>query len=618
MILSPTSLKPARPAVSAAFCAAFSAAALLALAGCEMPQIGGPCSAFSGSDGAGEACGQQFYYPTGLAMDPSGEALYLSNGNADLRYAGGTVQSVDLRAFECMLDYTRDGTRGDGCDPYLFCAMDYASSGFRTKPAGCDAARLDGDFPAANQKRLGKQALCRPDLLDTQVIECDEQLLISSAVRVGNFAGTLVLQEGPVTANPSCAGEDQVAGPHGQVLCRGDQRRLWVAVRGDPSVTFVDVGKDPQAPANALSCDDHSGTAGSPVSCVNQRITVRDFHDGEPGAKCATDSSKCVNMPFEPFGLKLDQGVLPGTCQDGASCVAGATCADGSACPVGDPYSRLLVSYLANGEVALIDSDLTHDPRSTHEQQPTQPVVLDVKSGFFSADATGRRSAFALAPRIPGDPHSYWYVTSSVNPTVALFRISDSGLILPAGKVTLGGGPYYSGSDVRDLVFDPCTEDDPGCRAFIVNDDPPSVFTLDTRVDPVGGTPGSPAGLPENQVASIVDTCQGPANLAFRRIDLGSGYTASRIYAVCFDGNQLAVIDPDQERVVGNTLIGRGPSAIAFNFGPDVKAQPQHLRAYVTDYLDMNIAVIDLDPGSPTENHVIARIGLTEPPGKQQ
>ena len=33
----------------------------------------------------------QLYFPAGIAMDPGGQLVYVSNGNADLRYGGGTV-----------------------------------------------------------------------------------------------------------------------------------------------------------------------------------------------------------------------------------------------------------------------------------------------------------------------------------------------------------------------------------------------------------------------------------------------------------------------------------------------------------------------------------------------
>ncbi len=100
--------------------------------------------------------------------------------------------------------------------------------------------------------------------------------------------------------------------------------------------------------------------------------------------------------------------------------------------------------------------------------------------------------------------------------------------------------------------------------------------------------------------------------------------------------------------VIGTIQIGRGPLDIALNFGahngidpcadpyisdgeakrlgvicpsaPDLRprpfggAQPQlGPRAYVSTYLDSAIAVVDLDPRSPTYRRTVARIGLPSP-----
>jgi DNA-binding beta-propeller fold protein YncE len=83
------------------------------------------------------------------------------------------------------------------------------------------------------------------------------------------------------------------------------------------------------------------------------------------------------------------------------------------------------------------------------------------------------------------------------------------------------------------------------------------------------------------------------------------------------------VVDPDRAGVDETILVGRGPNDFAFNFSSvnpdgsldtDLDVQPIHKRAYVTDYTESTISVIDLDPGSMTENRVVARIGLPSPP----
>ena len=45
----------------------------------------------------------QLYFPAGIVMDPNGQFVYVSNGNADLRYGGGTVEMIDMLSFECTV-----------------------------------------------------------------------------------------------------------------------------------------------------------------------------------------------------------------------------------------------------------------------------------------------------------------------------------------------------------------------------------------------------------------------------------------------------------------------------------------------------------------------------------
>ena len=55
-------------------------------------------------------------------------------------------------------------------------------------------------------------------------------------------------------------------------------------------------------------------------------------------------------------------------------------------------------------------------------------------------------------------------------------------------------------------------------------------------------------------------------------------------------------------RLVKTFLVGRGPAGLVFD-----TARP---LAYVLDFSDNNVSVLDLAPGSPTEYHVVQRIGF--------
>jgi hypothetical protein len=633
--------------------------------GCTLQSnIGGPCGAPRNFTTTGSPCREQFYFPTGIAVDPDGDVAYVSSGNADLRYSGGTVASVDLVLFECAMELARHGFPTDAS------AID-ACKGYTAAQLAQIHAFVDPASPTAPDADKGTG--CRPDLLDPTIIECDETPFIADAVRVGNFAGSIRVQKPQPSVQ--CGGAAPDTTP-----AAVETRRLWLPVRGDPSITFIDVNKAPLGTIHdsgalkpcfsdpsggdtvssgvaCLQCADTANTQRDrvPDSCDAQRITVRDFPAGseDPGATCLSDNTTCVPLPADPFGLFLDEGCAIVDCQS-ADCTATERMSSERY------YSRLVVAHLSGGQVTLINS-ANPTPIATQQEWCTpdgcsQQVIFDVRGGFFNADSLGRRGAFAVAPRVAGNPLSLWYGTSRLNPTVAMFRIADVNLILPVGSfgLSVGNGPFAGGGDVRDLVFDPCTplpvcpagqasccsainqpchkdadccsqtcapdesgvlrcgDGNIGCRGFFVQENPPSLFTVDTRVEP----DRFPAGVPRNQVVDLVDVCQGPAHLAMRQ-ETQPGHEGERprtlLYAVCFDAGQVAVVDPDLASVVDTVLVGRGPSEIAFNFGPGMPA-PAHRRAYITEYVDMNVAVVDLDPGSPTFDRVIGRIGVSQPP----
>ena len=86
---------------------------------------------------------------------------------------------------------------------------------------------------------------------------------------------------------------------------------------------------------------------------------------------------------------------------------------------------------------------------------------------------------------------------------------------------------------------------------------------------------------------------------------------------VCFLSSQLMIVDPDRPGVIDTIFSGfGGPNDIAFNFLDDGAVPalealpPRPRRGYVTNYSESTVALIDFEPGSATENRVIARLGF--------
>ncbi|MGZ3407897.1 MAG: hypothetical protein ACXVAN_15710, partial [Polyangia bacterium] len=323
----------------------------------------------------------QLYFPSGIAMDPNGQYVYVSNGNADLRYGGGTVVMVDMLSFECTVaEYRRHSPVDLMFDP-------------TTKLPDVCTAR--GDHQPEYWDDLAVRAKCLHDPLDRSIIDCDESAFIfqNSTVRIGNFAGAirLLTDDGDPTATPPVPADPL-------------HRTLFVAVRGDPSVTEVQVHMPGSSSAafapqdmsdpGVLQCVAHPEqlkqrpeyhpdpfdptryATSAPAPCEAEFLIQDYLCQGQPSCVLGTDQNNKTQLPTEPFGMQIDQ--------------AG---------------HRLLVAHLSTGQVSVMNA-----------RPDTMPVnaLQSVSQPFFPPDPSGRHGAFGLAQQHPTDPHSLWYMTSNV------------------------------------------------------------------------------------------------------------------------------------------------------------------------------------------------------------
>jgi hypothetical protein len=334
---------------------------------------------------------------------------------------------------------------------------------------------------------------------------------------------------------------------------------------------FDDLGQ-----ATRSGYDARTNTTTVPPRCDNSHL-VQTY--------TCPDRLGCVqgdnDIPAQPFNLLLDQGQR----------------ADGTV------ISRLLVAHLSEGSVTIIDLLGT-------------PLVADVSPPFFPADQAGRHGVFGIARR-DDSTRPIYYLTSNLNAAISTFYVDDTptGDKVVEGPVFATVGTFASGADGRELIFEPG-----GQRAFMTQNAPPSVAILDTRLDQPEGR-----GLPANKIVDIVDVCQGPSHMSLRQQAVagpaGAGTNLrNSLYVACFTSNQVMIVDPDRPGVDETILVGRGPTELAFNYsGEETPAAerlptPRHRRAYLSLYSESTIGVVDVEPGSPTENRLIARIGLPVPP----
>ena len=303
----------------------------------------------------------ELYFPTGLALDPTESDLYVVNANSDLRFDSGVLLVVDVEAVSEVVTAWESGEVAGGRD--------------------CTA---DASFPLT--------------------LICNEADLIQSdrGVRIGNFATEVDIQ----------------------TLDSGGHR-LFVAVRGDPSLTYLDVAS---AGAN-LDC----GPSGVFGECdeAHRLTSIRDDED-------------LPNIPDEPFGVYVD-----------------------------DENEFVMATHLSIGAVSL----------TTAPRDGSPPQLTDAVAGIFSAPNNTFPGAVGVAGRMPGSVDDRIYVTSRTDSRIQTLLVAR----IPGQPPQIVNGGFFflntvlPSTDSRDIQFS-----SDGNRAFIINRVPPTLQIVDTSITSTG------------------------------------------------------------------------------------------------------------------------------------
>jgi len=252
-------------------------------------------------------------YPASAVMDRTGEWLLITNSNADLRFNDGSLMAFSLRRAAADRGIVRDQ-----CP-----AVSYAN------PLSDKAVLDDGS------------TFCCRDALDPSITNCDERAYIGPEndkgngdgnVRIGSFAAGMVLQTNALDpALPPLPDQPNVPRPcppvdSGGTVCTGpyldacegfDSRddRLLIGVRGDTSLTFVDIeSTDPDPsmpdvgpPPPKLKC---VGDVTDPQESVDF-VPCDDAHrviTAKSALASATEDPNppLIPLPDEPYALAYD------------------------------------------------------------------------------------------------------------------------------------------------------------------------------------------------------------------------------------------------------------------------------------------------------------------------
>ncbi len=556
----PTS--PRFPAAESPVSARRGGAAAVALGVCA---LGAGC--FVG-DTAANPPTEAFYYPTGLVRSGGGSTLYVTNSDFDLQYNGGTVLALDLNTI-----------RTNKLIP-LLTSLRLVSENKTTLNEAC---RAGGVEPNTNTILNPGPCLAVPLL--------DATGTAPPSATIGAFASGVVLVQ------PEDSTKDA---------------RLFIPVRGDPSITFLDVDNDvtSRAFSRRLSC-----ISGGTASLEGARCTSDHLIGMDP-----YESTRAVRLPTEPVGIAASE--------DGTAIVVAHQTENSVSLSIDDPRDakptlQFILGSLPTGptEVAMVPIPKLFKDRVEH---PTSPQdVIDYQRGFL--------------------------VTYNAAPVLDLFRVrkDESGTSRPylSRSNETAIGVNADGKDSRGIALDAQARQDceAGCAGagaclavclkipidvYIANRSPPSLLIgrLDTTSIPDDSI--APTGAFDRVlITDSIPLSYGASKVIVGNVIDADGKLSRRVFAAAFDSRLIFSYDPNEQRVDAFFRTGRGPHAMATDVDDQSaikgkrgeQGQEGHAFLFVGHFTDSYLGAIDLDMRHPESfGTMFASVGTPMPPKGSQ
>ena len=503
----------------------------------------------------------RIFFPSGLALDPRVPAgaparwLFVANANSDLVYNAGTIAAIDLDAFFAAW---ADVELVSGPPPRFHV----------TARAGI------ADVGAATTS----DAPCRRIAGAPQAIECDERPFVEAdaTAKIGSFSTVVRPWDRRSLA-------DKAADPGAYEL------RLFVPVRGDPSVTYVDV---------------EGGLGGAPL-----RITCTP--DPEDPSLCALrDRTRFLRgsrdfrrLGREPLNMLVGDRV--------------ALVTHGQA-----PEVSLFSLYgLDDAGEAVFEAEPDRERRA--REAPYSPILADVQRLFGAETQVGglglaeRPCSADNAPQdtyVDGVPcaRPLYYAGNRADVGIVRFSVGritpiagqrcvgvddldQEGAVLCDDRLVRIDGLFVSGYDpgptsaasLGELAFS-----GDGDRLYVVQSNPGALVRVDTSLNERGET--------RDVATGIVEVCARPTAL----LTLRDGPTELAAVS-CYSSGAIFIVELSSMRVVEQVYAGVGVHQMVHD--------PVRGFIYAANTLDATISVIDVASYRPTRFTQVARIGLQEP-----
>ncbi|HEY7373497.1 MAG TPA: hypothetical protein VIF57_15160 [Polyangia bacterium] len=498
-------------------------------------------------------------YPASAVMDKNGDWLLVTNSNADLRYNDGTLMALSLdRA-------TSDRTLNDPTDPNP------------PHPDWVPCDRVDYDNPRDDPNHPSSHYCCW-DRVDNNILNCDERYYVGtfddatafangdktvrpgrSNVRIGSFAAAIVRQEMRCPANCDCGAD-------------ATNDRLLLGVRGDTSLTWIDVAAPPADATEAARtppafnctapsgdtppsdpfqvCDDAHRIINTPTMLA---APMEDYRKTQP-----------VPLPDEPYALAIDydSGLLY------IGHLTGVTSR-----PFSGGFSLFDIAPRGAGPV---DQPRFVAPFPS-PFPPTSLGSVGITALNVHTNSLGQTLSVLASSRFTPQ-------VSGLGSTATCPNAQDTVREIAAFPNGITYTSPLGGAETRGIAFIDNEQDGSLSRAFVLQRSPPTLIGF----------------LAANMAPTdLLETCGSPTFLD--KWDTGVG---DRLFVTCFADGQIYVYDPVLPGLLETFTVGRGPAGLVFD-----KSHGRNV-AYVVGFGDNNISVIDLVPGSRTEYHVIQRLGF--------
>lgn len=494
----------------------------------------------------------QIYFPTGLALSPDGNRLYVANSDWDLQFNAGSVQVYDTGRLRELLprycDTDAECGAGQRCDLEL--SLDEA--GVERAPTHwcVDATSADPCGELGRQsasERSTSPGLC--GALDNR----DPTLLLGS-VRIGAFATELVYRENPMGGG-----------------------RLFVPVRSDATLHWMDVAGGAGTGRAELDCGQ-----GSSSECDS-----RHRQGDSPGEATPTGDE----LPIEPFGVDATADgtaiVLTHQTEGRVSLFSNDWLGDSgpqlSFILDGLPARPVVVAAIPIPEVAQLDR--------------LQPVrQLGYRPGFWLAYRGGAFIQLLRYHDALDAPDGVPFLETAFADRLATTALND-----------------IRGMAVDDSSRRACEESCAGVTAcleecsgvaldvFLSNGVPSTLLSGHS----VSGR-RAPVRNDRLQVSDAIAIDAGPSRTILGHVLDRDGVPRLRVFVTSFDARSVTIYDPVARLIEARVRTGRGPATLAIDSA--------NALGYVAHFTDSYVGIIDLDRRHATYGTIIRALGRATPP----